>query len=191
LNFGISWWNAHVVGKSWAASKYYGGWPRFVTWCGAVMAASGFTWCFTVVLAMIAGSGGWLEIQYVRGVMELGYTIVIIPILGSGLGVWIHSLTEAWRRKDFPSMAVAGWNTFAQIHNTYEAVKTLPKVLSNLGELFSSGGGGDKDKAKALMMVVALVVLALAGGILLTVYIVRSAAKEEASNVFAEMRARA
>ncbi len=187
LNFGISWWNARVVGQSWAESKHYGGWTRFITWCGAIMAACGFTWCFTTILAMIAGSTGWLPMSYVRTVMELGYVIVIAPILGSGLGIWIHSVTVAWRRRDFPSMAVAGWNTFAQIHNTYEAARVLPGILGNLREVFS-GSDNDDVKAKALMAVVLLVSLAVAGGVLLTVYIVRSTAREYAGQVFAEMR---
>ena len=32
LNFGISWFNAYSVGRSWADSKAIGGWPRFMDW---------------------------------------------------------------------------------------------------------------------------------------------------------------
>ena len=51
LNLAISFWNAYACGKAWAEAKFYGGWPRFMTWMGAIMAASGFSWCFLILLA--------------------------------------------------------------------------------------------------------------------------------------------
>lgn len=186
LNFGISWLNAWSVGRSWADSKAVGGWPRFVVWCAAIMSAAGFTWCYLIILAFGAGAAGLLEYQYVQAALELGYVIIILPILGSGLGIWMDSLTTAWRRRDAMSIGVAAWNTFAQAHNTYEAARMLPGIFKHLGEVFE-GGDSDSAKGKALLLVVLLVILALCGGVFTTVAIVRSTAKKYANATLQSM----
>jgi hypothetical protein len=67
---------------------------------------------------------------------------------------------------------VAGWNTFAQVHNTYRAVQAIPGVFSRLGDFFggkSSSGGDGKNK-----LVIILVAVAVLGGILTTYGIVQA-----------------
>jgi len=190
VNFGISWLNAWSCGRSWADSKAIGGWPRVVVWSAAIMSACGFTWCYLIVAAIALGAAGSLPPDYVRGALELGYVIIILPVLGSGLAIWIDSVTTAWRERSFGNVAVAGWNTFAQAHNMYEAANTLPGVFSHLGELFE---GGDDDDAKARLGL-AMILLVLATcvlGILTTTWIIRSTAREYASGVLVNKRERA
>jgi hypothetical protein len=93
FHFGISWLNAWSVGKTWVESKAEGGFSYAVTWCALIMSASGFTWCYTILLALLAGNIPYhghvlLAPKYVNGAMELGYLVVILPILGSGL-TWL------------------------------------------------------------------------------------------------------
>ena len=52
LNFAISIWNAYAVGKSWVEARAAGGWPRLMCWAGAVMSASGFSWCYLIFLVL-------------------------------------------------------------------------------------------------------------------------------------------
>lgn len=185
LNFGISWFNAYSVGRSWADSKAIGGWPRFLVWCAAVMSACGFTWCYLIVVAFGASAFGYLDTYHLKMVLELGYVVIIVPILGAGLGIWIDSLTTAWRRRDLASIGVAGWNTFAQVHNTYQAASALPGIFEDLGSFFSDSDS-DNAQGKVVMLVVALVVLALLGGIFTTVAIVRTTARKYAQSVTSE-----
>lgn len=172
LNLGISWWNARVTGLMWAESKYYGGWSRLMAWSGAVMSASGFTWCYLIIL-MIGGhyiepifAGPEHEIiltkEAVTAGLSLGYLIIIPGVLISGLLIWVESLVQAWKQRDFPSVAVAGWNTFAQIHNMYSAMKGIPEAFSKVSEFFLKG-----DK-KGSGLIILLVVLALISGVLTT-----------------------
>jgi hypothetical protein len=72
LNFGISWFNAWSVGKTWTETKATGGAPHFMSWMGATMAAVGFTWCYAVVI---------------------GYGAVSIPITDEETGVAAPLLT--------------------------------------------------------------------------------------------------
>ena len=198
LNFGISWLNAWSVGRSWADSKATGSWPRVVTWSAAVMSACGFTWCYLILLVIGADTLGVFapdpktaELsptaqnphEFVKLALEMGYVVIIFPILGSGLAIWIDSVTTAWRRRDAVSIGVAGWNTFAQAHNTFEAARTLPAVFKDLGSALK---GGDV-KGKAFLLALILVAVALCAGILTTVAIVRSTARKYAHNVLSSV----
>lgn len=185
LNFGISWWNARAVGSAWAETKHTGGWARLVAWSGAVMSAAGFTWCYTLIMAIIAGTithvpegktvaEPYLSAEYVRALCELGYVFIIVPILGSGIIITLHSWREAFKRRTLGSGAVAGWNTFAQIHNTWSAVSEMPGVIKHLTGVFD----GDKDNKFRIILILA--VLALFGGILSTFFIARSAMQSAA-----------
>jgi hypothetical protein len=184
LNFGISWFNARSVGRSWADSRAIGGWPRFMVWCGAVMSASGFTWCYLGGLCLIATAMGFLPMRYVQVALELGYVVIILPVLGSGIAIWMDSVTTAWRRRDAASIGVAGWNTYATAHDACEAATTLPGIFKDLGSGFSEGD--DDAEGKLLYFAVLIVVLALCGGIFTTMAIVRSTARKYARGVMAE-----
>lgn len=186
LNFGISWWNARVTGLVWVETKQIGGWQRFMTWMGGVMSASGFSYCFLILLLFGSYYAQFsflepnqppvLTERLVLDGFSLGYVLLIPGILFSGMMIWIDSLVEAWKRRDLPSMGVAAWNTYAQVHNTYEAFSGMGNALEGAGDLFKGGGrNNSKDKGGALMvlLVVALVVLAIVGGTLLTITIVR------------------
>lgn len=176
LNFGISWWNARITGLIWAESKMMGGFTRFMTWMGAIMAACGFSWCFLIFLAFGAHYfyPAYFGVQAFKASLSLGYLIIVPAILFSGMMIWIQSLVIAWRQRDLPSMGIAAWNTFAQIHNTYSAIEGMPAALKEVGNFFGDTVG-DSDDAKGIAIIIALaiVALAVAGGILLTAAIIK------------------
>ena len=182
-NLAISWFNAYSVGRSWADSKAVGGWVRFMTWCGAVMSACGFTWCYLIVLAMIAGAAGWLPPQYVKEMLELGYIVIIGPILGSGIAICLDSITTAYRERSVNSIGIATWNTFAQVHNTYEAARTLPGVFGDLKENLDFGEDGGDSESKLVLLVMVLVLGALSAGPLTTAIVIRSTARKYAQKL--------
>jgi len=167
LNFGISWWNARVVGLDWVESKHLGGWIRFMAWMGWLMSALGFTWCYVLVLALIANSAGYIDARQTEAAMSLGYLIVVPGMLISGLFIWIESLVRAWRQRDLPSIGIAAWNTFAQVHNTYAAVEGVGGAAKSVGSLFSSADPDDL-KGAAVLAVILIVLAALAGGFITT-----------------------
>lgn len=180
LNFGISWLNARYCGLVWAETKVIGGWQRFMTWMGAIMSASGFTWCYLIALLFGAywSQPLWLEedqapvlgLDAIQAGLQLGYLIIIPGILFSGLMIWIDSLIIAWRNRDWRSVGVASWNTFAQVHNTFSAMRGIPDALSGVGKFFSGKGDG---KGKAGLLVILLVLLAVAGGIATTYALIK------------------
>jgi len=181
LNFVISWFNAWACGKTWHSTKAKGGMAHFMNWMGAIMSASGFTWCYMVVLGFlgtIIPVGGdeaagieaapLLTQDMLEAFFNLGYLMIIFPILGSGLAITVASWRRFARTRSVGDGLVTGWNTFAQIHNTWNAVQHVPKAWDGLGKFFK--GGDDKKGA----VVIGLVVLAVAGGCLTTYGIITS-----------------
>lgn len=187
LNFAISWLNAWGCGKTWIESKHAGGIPHFLNWCGAIMSAAGFTWCYLVILG---GVGTLIPVEADDGTTapllagasaqafaDLGYMLVVFPIVGSGLALTVHSWGVFWRERNFTTGATAGWNTFAQVYNTVSAFENVPQAASRLGHFFK---GDSKDKSK--LLVVVLVAVAAIGGILTTRAILLSTARGTAFN---------
>jgi hypothetical protein len=182
VNFSISWWNAYYCGKSWADSKLTGGFPRLLVWCGAIMSASGFTWCYGILLAFIGQWIGKLTPEQVEGLLNATYLFVIIPIIGSGLIIWLNSVYVAYKRRSLLNIGVAGWNTFAQIYNLVSAFKNVPQAFSFLTKLKST------DK-KGYGLIILLGIFALIGGMLTTMVIIRKTAKSTVQDIYAEHRA--
>jgi hypothetical protein len=182
VNFGISIWNAYAVGKCWVESKHAGGWPRFLAWMGAIMSASGFTWCYLILLALLAWYAGWLTQGQIEVALNLGYLLVIPGVLFSGLMITVDSWAAAYRRRTLASYGTAAYNTFAQISNTYYAVNDMGKAFRNVVGFFkgdSRNGDSGKDNSNAVLLVILLVLLALAGGILTTAAIIHRLAASE------------
>ena len=176
VNFGISWWNARCCGKAWVETKHIGGWQRFMNWMGAIMSASGFTWCYLFLLVLLAyhfqpsylkpGQAPIITGNTVSAAISLGYLILLPGFLFSGLMIWLDSLVNAWRQRDLPSIGRAAWNTYAQIHNTYSAYSGVSGAMSSLKKFFA---GDSKDsKNGGGLIVILLVALALLGGVLTT-----------------------
>ena len=174
LNLGISFWNARVTGTVWVESKSMGGFVRFMTWMGAIMAACGFSWCLLIFLVL---GGHALAPEYVttpmvRASLSLGYLLIVPAILFSGTMIWIDSLVQAWKRRDLPSMGAAAWNTFAQAYNTYEAIDGIPQAFGEVMSFLKSEDD-DEEGASAIAVMVGLVILAIGGGIIITAAIIK------------------
>lgn len=186
LNSAISAWNAYASGVGLTETKIIGGWSRVVTWCGLVMSACGFTWVYLVILTVVAVSGGWLTPEWGDVMLKLGYLIIILPILGSGFSIWAHSLVHAYRRRTFGSVAVAGWNTYANVSNTWQAASHAPGFLRDVIDAFAGKGKSRSKDGAAAIVVLLLVILAVAGGFLTTMGIARWADRRVAIDVTGE-----
>jgi hypothetical protein len=185
LNFAISWANAWGCGKTWNETKHSGGIPRFMNWTGATMSACGFTWCYMVVLSAL---GQFVSITDDSGVMHtiippavneaftsMVYLAIVFPIIGSGIAITVHAWGVAYRERDFGSVAVAVYDTWAQVHNVRGAMKYVPEASGSLKSFFSSDSDDEKEG-----LVLALVAACLIGGVLTTRAIILRTAKRTA-----------
>lgn len=185
INFCISWLNAWGCGKTWNESKANGGWPHFMNWMAAIMSASGFTWCYLLIIGFFGGmipfereidgkmvDAPLLTFAQIQAFADLGFMVIILPILGSGLAILIHSWGVLWRERTFGSALNAGWNTFAMGHNIYTAAIELPRASKSLSEFF----GNDNDSDNGKLIIILLVIACAIAGILTTRAIIKSVA---------------
>lgn len=170
FSLAISWFNAWSVGKSWTDSKAMGGVARFMAWCGGIMSAVGFTWCYFILVAIGLQASGKVTPEQAQQFLNLGYLAVIIPCIGSGTAITVQSWAHFWKRKTFGNGAVATWNTFADVYNIVSAFEHVPSAWSSVGDLFSMDS--DDDGVASLLLMLA--VLALGAGIVTTMLIVRT-----------------
>jgi hypothetical protein len=173
LNLFISWWNCKSSGAVWHEAKKVGGFMRVLVWCGAIQAAIGFSSVIMLFLAFGAYATGNLSQQYAEAAFSLWYLLIIIPAIGTGLIITIHSLITAWRERSIANMGVAAWNTFATGMNLYNAASDIPNAFDKVGDLFK----GDKDDQK-VALVFLIVIVALAGGAFITAMLIRHYAKQ-------------
>ena len=64
-------------------------------------------------------------------------------------------------------MSVAGWNTFAQLYNTYSAMRGMPEAFKSVSKVFKG------DNKSGIVLLIFFVVLALVSGVLTTMAIVK------------------
>lgn len=176
LNFGISVWNAYAVGKVWVEARHAGGWRRFMCWMGAVLSASGFTWCYLSFLVLTANYFQWVTAEQTTAALDLGYLLLLPFILFAGYAVTLDSWANAYRNGGFLNYGVAAWNTYASIHNTYSAWRNLGGAFAGLGDFLKRRRSRDGGDVNAVVIVVLLVALALFGGVITTAVIIRRAA---------------
>lgn len=188
LNFGISAWNAYAVGLAWVETKHRGGWPRVTAWAGAVMSACGFSWCYLFILTYAAYQLSWLDEDHVRLALQMGYLALIPGILASGMVITLDSWARTYRRRTIGNIGRTAWNTYAQIHNTYNAISDIDTAFGSVVDSFkssSSGSSEKKDGAVAFIVLFLVVVMALLSGILTTAVIIsRVAGNDKMANEY-------
>ena len=194
LNVLISIWNCYAVGSAWKDTMTMGsGFNKFVLWSAVIQSGVGFSMPLLLGLTlgslMFLTSGtepylSQLEAEGVRvTIMNLWYVVVIFPILGSGLAIWAHSLQIAYQRRDFGSIAAAGWNSFAQIHNTVSAVENLGGAFGNVSEFFGAFDEDIDTKGKLTLLIVLLVSISIVGGFMIAFGLVRYFARTTESRI--------
>src|SRR5580704_1834177 len=141
INFGISIWNAYAVGKVWVDAKVEGGWHRFMCWMGAIMSATGFTWCYLSFLVLSAHYFQWITEQETVAALDLGYILLLPFMLFAGYAITLDSWAQAYRRGGFLNYGAAAWNTYASIHNTYSAWRNMSSAFTGLGDFLKNRQG--------------------------------------------------
>lgn len=183
INFAISWFNAWAVGKSWNETKHAGGFAHLLNWCGAIMSAAGFTWCYLVIMA-VGGSmiqtgegenlGPMISQEALMAMFNLGFMIIYPAIIGTGIIITIDAWASFRRSRSFADGALATYDTFAMIYNISQGVEHLPGMFRQVSKFFSSDDDDVKSKVQGIVLV--LVALALVGGVLTTRAILRKSA---------------
>ena len=185
LNFIISWANASYVGRYWSESKEVGGSFRVYIIVGYIMAIAGFTMVYGYILLLIcpvilqiAEVDPEIIIQFEQLASDLIYLFCVLTIVPTGFYIWIKSLKNFWEQKTLSNGLTAGWNTYAQIHNTISVARNAPSAFGRVAKALF--GGKSKKKAETLVVLCAIMVLIIAifGGYFTASAIMKKADRE-------------
>jgi hypothetical protein len=173
LNLGISLWNAYATGRVWVQAKHAGGGYRFMAWMGYLMASLGFSWLILVLVEMGLVSAGKITPDQAGLFFQFGYVLLVPGFLFSGYAIMFQSWAAAYHNRSVSNLGVAAYNTYANLHNTFNAVDNFPKAFGSVLKAFTGGGG--KGKANGLILFAALVCV-MSGFILAALIVHRVAA---------------
>lgn len=180
LNFIISFFNAVGVGLAWTEISIIGGWQKIVTYSAAIMSGAGFTWCYLMIAIVVASIFDLLPPEYIEAMSSLGYLIVILPILGSGLAITINSWAYAIKNKSFVGFSVGAYNTFAQTYNMFSALNMIPNAIRNVMDaFFGSHNSNREEKGFLVILTIIIVIVVVALGALTTITIIKWVAKRD------------
>ena len=156
----ISCWNAYAAGLGWRDAT---GFMRLVVWSALVMSACGFFQTFAIVGAVVAVASHWITPTQLQGMLSLTYLLIIVPVLGSGLIITIHSWRQAMQTRSALDIGVAGYNTLAMGKNVYDAASGVPEAMSGVGKLFAPDSD---DDAQAMIAKLAIGLILFVAGVL-------------------------
>lgn len=185
LDFMISWGNAKYVGRYWSESKIVGGSFRAYIIAGYIMAIAGFTMVYGYILLLV--SPFFLQmakvdqntiLMFEQLSSDLIYIFCIATMIPTGFYIWIRSLKDFWEKKTLSSGLLAGWNTFAQIHNTVNAARNAPSALGRIAKALFGGKGKKKLDTIIVLCAIFAVILAIFGGYFTASAIMKKADRE-------------
>ncbi|MCI9365869.1 MAG: hypothetical protein HFJ54_04685 [Clostridia bacterium] len=197
LNFAISWANASYVGQYWTESKEVGGGFRLYIWAGYIMAIAGFTMVYGYILLLLAPIilqfaevDHEIIMLFEQLASDLIYLFSIVTVIPTGFYIWILSLKNFWERRTLSSGITAGWNTYAQIHNTMSVARNAPSAFGRVVEALFGGKNRSKKKDNTVIVMCAILVLifAIFGGYFTASAIMKKADREY--DMFADLQRR-
>ena len=156
LNLGISIWNSYSVGKVWVEAKHAGGGYQFMAWMGYIMASVGFSYDILIVVGIGLHNAGKITPEQLELFFNAGYIVLAPAILFSGYAIMFQSWANAYRNHSIPRMGIAAYNTYANIHNTFNVIDNLPKAIGSVAKALTGGSGSSKGKANGLILFIAL-----------------------------------
>jgi len=185
LNFMISWANASYVGRYWTESKKVGGSFRAYIVVGYVMAIAGFTMVYGYILLLIspfllqmAEVEPETILMFEQLASDLIYLFCVVTIIPTGFYIWLRSLKNFWERRTLSSGLTAGWNSYAQIHNTLSAARNAPSAFNRVVKALFGGKGKKKDNTVIVLCAILVLILAIFGGYFTASAIMKKADRE-------------
>lgn len=195
LNFMISWANANYVGRYWSESKEVGGSFRVYIVVGYIMAIAGFTMVYGYILLLIspfllqmAKVDQDIILMFEQLASDLIYLFCVATIIPTGFYIWIRSLKNFWKKKTWANGLAAGWNSYAQIHNTVSAARNAPNAIGRVAKVLFGGKGKKKDNAIIVLCAIFVLILAIFGGYFTASAIMKKADREY--DMFADIQKR-
>ena len=117
LDFVISIWNAYASGVTIALLRGQSGRSllRVAAASGLGLAFAGMAYAMLIVFSFVALYLNYLTSADVDVVLAFDFLVFGAMIIGFGLVVTAQSLAIAYRKRSLGSIAISGWNVFAEV----------------------------------------------------------------------------
>jgi hypothetical protein len=106
------------------------------------------------VVGICLQSAGKITPDQLELFFNAGYVILAPAILFSGYAIMFQSWANAYRNHTVPNLGIAAYNTYANIHNTFNVIDNFPKALGSVAKAFTGGSG--KNKGSGLIVFAAI-----------------------------------
>lgn len=174
FDFVVSLWNAYASGVVWGLLRRQPGrtFEKVCAVAGVGLAFSGMAYATTIVLSWVALQVGFLAIWDFLYLVSFDFLVFGAMIIGFGLVVTAQSVAIAYRQRNFGSIAVAVWNTFAEVWDIaiyVQGFQTAAGVLK----------GDRRDRAN----VVAILAVAIAVALIITYFAFRQGLNKAAGAI--------
>lgn len=159
------------------------------------MAIAGFTMVYGYILLLV--SPIFLQmakvdqetiLMFEQLSSDLIYIFCVITMIPTGFYIWIRSLKNFWERKTLSSGLTAGWNSYAQIHNTISVARNGPSALGRITKALFGGKSKKKDNTIIVLCAIFVLILAIFGGYFTASAIMKKADREY--DMFADLQKR-
>lgn len=195
VNFMISWANANYVGRYWSESKEVGGSFRVYIVVGYIMAIAGFTMVYGYILLLVAPIVLQIAevdtetiLMFEQLSSDLIYLFCVVTMIPTGFYIWIRSLKDFWEKKSLANGLTAGWNSYAQIHNTISMARNAPSALGRVTKALFGSKGKKKNNTIIVLLAIFVLILAVFSGYFTASAIMKKADREY--DMFAELKKR-
>lgn len=162
LNTTLSTWNAYASGRIWNECR---GFMKLVAWSAVIMSACGFISVLACLLGFGAARAHLLTERSMQVLMELTYVLIILPVLGCGLIITIQSWIAAWKQRNFASVGIAGYNSYAQVSNIVGAARNTGGFMDDIFGYFKKAGDSEDGPQGTLILVLVAIAAALSVGL--------------------------
>ena len=90
----------------------------------------------------------WLDHDLVDVALKMGYLALIPGILASGMVITLDSWARTYRRRTIGNIGRTAWNTYAQIHNTYNAIGDIDTAFGSVVDSLKGSGSSSESSDK-------------------------------------------
>lgn len=157
LDFAISLWNAYSSGYNIGLLNRAGGggWLRAVAYAGLGLGFAGMAYVMSVVISLGAYYLGYVSAGVAATVLAFAFLVFGALIIGFGAMVTVQSIIVAVRRRNFWSILIAIWNSFAEIWDIAVYVESFGDAVSIL-----RGERSENEQADIIIIVIVALLIA-------------------------------
>ena len=156
FDFVVSLWNAYSSGVIWGLLRNQPGktFSKVCAVAGLGLAFAGMAYATTIILSWVALQVGFLAIWDFLYLVSFDFLFFGAMIIGFGLLITVQSIAIAYRQRNFGSIAIASWNTFAEVWD----IATYARGFQTAASVVR---GDSRDRANIAAILAAAVAIAL------------------------------